>query len=92
MVWRAAKGLLKDGRSDLSDQHWDRGGGGWPSVAEQREYCSRRGGSRERAIVSICVSGVNTSNGVVRRRPDLSSLRMEISVGSAELYFVPAEV
>jgi hypothetical protein len=39
-------------------------------------------GSGESAIVSICVSWVNTSGKVVRRRPDFSFRRMERSVGS----------
>ena len=42
MVWRAAKGILEDSRSDLAEQHWDRGGGGWPGVADPKEWCARR--------------------------------------------------
>ena len=49
-------------------------------------------GSGERAIVSICVSYVNTSDRMVRRRTDLPSRVMDRSVGSAELSVVPTEV
>jgi len=41
VVWRAAKGLLEDGRCDLSDQHWYRGGGGCLDVAKPKEWCAR---------------------------------------------------
>ena len=49
-------------------------------------------GSGERAIVSISVSCVNISDGVVRRMPDLSSHRMERSVGSTKLSVVTTEI
>jgi hypothetical protein len=49
-------------------------------------------GSGERAIVSILVSCFTTSDGVVRRSPDLSSRRIERSVGSMRFLVVPAEV
>ena len=49
-------------------------------------------GSGERVVVSICVSCVNTSFGVVRRCPDFSSRKMERSVGSVGLSVVPSEV
>jgi len=49
-------------------------------------------GSGERVVVSICVSYVNTSDGVVRRRPDFSSRKMERSIGSVGLSGVPSEV
>ena len=42
-------------------------------------------GSGEGVVVSIHVSCVNTSDGVVRSRPDLSSCKMERSVGSVGL-------
>ena len=47
-------------------------------------------GSGERVVVSICVSCVNTSDGVERRRPDSSSRKMEISVGSVGFRGVPS--
>ena len=49
-------------------------------------------GSMERAVVSICVSCVNASDGVVTRRPNVSSRKMERSVGSLVLSVVPSEV
>ena len=48
-------------------------------------------GSGERAVVSSSVSCVNTSDGVVRRRSDFTSLKMERSVGSVGLSVVPSE-
>ncbi len=39
-------------------------------------------GSGERATVFICARSISTSAVVVMRRPDVSSLRMESSVGS----------
>ena len=42
-------------------------------------------GSGERAVVFICVSCVNNSDGVGRRRLDFSSRQMERSVGSVGL-------
>jgi len=49
-------------------------------------------GSGERAIVSICVRCDSTSDGVVRKMPDLSSRMTERSVGSVEVSVVPPEV
>ena len=49
-------------------------------------------GSGERVVVSICVSCVNASDGVVRRRLDFSSRKMERSVGSVGLSVDPSEV
>ena len=46
-------------------------------------------GSGERATVSICASFLTTSAGVVMRRPDVSSLRMERSVGIVVEYLSP---
>jgi len=37
MVWGAAKGLMEDGRGDLADKHWYRGGGGWADVPKPWE-------------------------------------------------------
>ena len=48
--------------------------------------------SRKRVVVSICVRCVNTSDRVVRRRQDVSSRKMEISVGSVRLSVIPSEV
>jgi len=57
-------------------------------------YGAPRGsvGSGKRAVVSICVSCVITSDGAVRRRPNASSRRAERSVGSVGLSDVPSEV
>ena len=49
-------------------------------------------GSKERAIVSICVSCATISDGDVRRRLNLSSRMIERSVGSAKFSVVPIEV
>ena len=49
-------------------------------------------GSGERVVVSICVSYVITSDGMVKRRPDASSRRTERSAGSVGLSSVPTEV
>ncbi len=46
-------------------------------------------GSGERAVVSICVRLVIASAGMVMRRPEDSSLRMERSVGRVEESFSP---
>jgi hypothetical protein len=48
-------------------------------------------GSGEIVVVSICVSCVNTTDGVVRRRPDFSSRKMKRSVGSAGMSVVPPD-
>ena len=49
-------------------------------------------GPGERAFVSIFVNWVITSDGVVRRRLDISSRMTERSIGSAGLSGVPSEV
>jgi len=49
-------------------------------------------GSGERAYVSILVRCSITSDGAVRRSQDLSSRRIEKSVGSVKLSVVPADV
>ncbi len=48
-------------------------------------------GSGETAFVSMCVSSVITSAGVVRRRPDVSSRITERSIESVGFSNVPAE-
>jgi hypothetical protein len=62
----------------------------WPSQGNVAPGGSA--GSGERAIVSIFLSCAHISDGVVRRRPDLSSRRMERSVGIAELSVIPTDV
>jgi hypothetical protein len=49
-------------------------------------------GSGESAVVSIFLSYIITSDGVVRRRPNASSRRTERSVGSVRLSGFPSEV
>ena len=48
-----------------------------------------RVGSGERAVVSSCGSFVATSAVVVMRRPDVSSFRIERSMGSVVEYLTP---
>ena len=48
-------------------------------------------GSGERVVVSISVSSVISSDGVVRRRQDVSSRRSKRSVGSVGLSGVSSE-
>jgi len=61
----------------------------WPSQGNSAPGGSV--GSGERAAVSISERCVNTSAGVVRRRPNVSSRKMERLVGSVGLSDVPSE-
>ena len=62
----------------------------WPSQENGAPGVSVESG--ERAVVSIFVSCVITSDGAVIRRPYVSSRRAERSVGSVGLSGVPSEV
>jgi len=59
----------------------------WPS--QENGAPGKNAGSGERATVSICVSFVITSVGVVIRRPEDSFLRTERPVGRVEEAFPP---
>ena len=83
MVQGAAEDLLHYSRGDLSGSHRVGGGRGWSDATEPKKWNSgRECRVKESTTVFICVSFVTTSAGVIIRRPDVSSLRMEKSVGS----------
>jgi len=92
MVRDAAKGFVEDGRGYLANQHWSRGRGGWPDVAEPYKwYPERKCRVQRESFCLQLLKLVITSDGVVRKRPDVSSRRTERSVGSVGLSGLPSE-